>query len=126
MSAQDSNARKYGIVGKIEELDPRQIDAYWRRVAESLQHVFGMSISEAESKVDRLRGNLKEAGRDTEFHFYHSDPFQIASDLAGAAGRRITPDEKRRYIDLQNLPEDDRPDSNSLERLLPEDLHRRD
>src|SRR5436853_446057 len=122
MPAQDRNARTYGIVANIEQLDPRQIDAYWRRVAETLQHVFGMSSSEAENKVRRLRGNLKEAGPDTELHFYHSDAFQIASDLAGAAGRPITPDEKRRYIDLQKLPENDRPDSNSLERLLPEDL----
>ena len=125
MSAQDRNDRKYRVVGKIEQLDPQQIDDYWRRVIETLQHVFRMPGTEAENKVGQLRGKLKEKGGDTELHFYHSDPFQIASDLAGAVGHPITPDEKRRYIDLQKLPKNDRPDNQSLERLLPEDLHPR-
>jgi len=125
MPARDSNTRKYGIAEKIEQLDDQQTRAYWQRVIETIHHVFGLSSSDSENKVGELRRKLKEAGPDTEFHFYHSDPFQVASDLAGATGRPITPDEKRRYIDLKNASGGDRPDDNSLKRLLPEDLYPR-
>jgi hypothetical protein len=125
MPVQDRNEPIYDVVAAIKEIDNQQIDAYWRRVVETLQHVFGMSRSDAEDKVRELWAKLKETGPDTQLHFYHSDPFEVAADLAGAAARPITPEEKRRYIELQNLPKDDRPDPAALDRLLPEDLHSR-
>ena len=125
MPVQDRNEPMYDVVAANKELDNRQVDAYWRRVVETLQRVFGVSGSDAEDKVGELRTKLKDTGPDTQLHFYHVDPFEVAADLAGAAGRAITPEEKRRYIELQDLPKDDRPDPAALDRLLPEDLHSR-
>jgi hypothetical protein len=127
MATGDVNQADYKTVRSVGEFDEGFIDGYWGRVTETLERVFGISASEAENKVGDLRRRLSEQRAnhpDTELHFYHLDPFQVAADLIGLTAPRTTAEQKQRYVAM-NLPENDRPADDQLGRVLPEDLYPR-
>ena len=123
MPKEGVNEVEYGTADTVDRLDPEKIEKYWRDVSETLEQIFGEP--NAVNKVRRLREMLKglpEQKKDTELHFYHLDPFQVAADLAGSARHLVSPQARAEYIRRKNLPEKDRPDDDSVLRAKPEDL----
>jgi len=99
-------------VWDVCELDPSAIEAYWARVGETLRRVFDVSSGDADDSVRRLRERLVNDGSaETQLHFYHLDPFQVAADLVSGDGSKVvTADEMSRYVDMLNLAGDLHPD----------------
>ncbi|HEY8885022.1 MAG TPA: hypothetical protein VIO35_06900 [Chloroflexota bacterium] len=54
---------------------------YWNIVVECLVEIFGFSPAEAREKVDSLQTRIE--GRRAADLFYHAEPLDVASDLAG-------------------------------------------
>ncbi|MCA6121701.1 hypothetical protein J6500_07270 [Bradyrhizobium sp. WSM 1704] len=105
----------YEIVRRGEPLNEQFKNEYWRRVKDIMTDVFRSDSSVA----DDLRKNVDGASPDTQTAFYHADPFEVAADLAGRPGESITPDEKRRYVNMKKLAEP--PKGEDLDAGRPED-----
>jgi hypothetical protein len=121
----DDNETTYKTIDSLNQVDEQTIKIYWAQVEDTLKGSFKMSELSARSAIEQLRGRLAESPPDTQLYFYHSSPFQIAADLANRIGP-FTLFEKENYINsVLKRPENDRPDREALQRLLPEDLHPR-
>jgi hypothetical protein len=75
--------------GQVYSRDVR--DAYWERVARSLERVFGQNRSLADS----YRKEIERAPPAEQILVYHQEPIEVAADLAGIA--EITPDQQQIY-----------------------------
>jgi hypothetical protein len=69
-------------------------DAYWERVARSLERVFGQNRSLA----DTYRREIDRAPPSEQILVYHQEPIEVAADLAGIA--EITPDQQQIYLEI--------------------------
>jgi hypothetical protein len=87
-----------------------------------LKGSFNVPESDARIYIDSIKKRLDASLPDTHLYFYHANPFQVAADLANK-NSPITLAEKEYYIThIRKLPDNDRPNSESLQRLLPDDL----
>jgi hypothetical protein len=69
-------------------------EAYWERVARSLEQVFGQNRSLA----DTYRKEIDRAPTSEQILVYHQEPIEVAADLAGIA--EITPDQQQIYMEI--------------------------
>lgn len=100
------------------ETPPKEFrDQYWSTVVRTLKEVFDVGSTE---DLDRLREKVDEAPAATQTAFYHAEPFDVAADLAGRRGDRVTAEEKQRYV-RHILPAQEKPSEAELGRAHPED-----
>lgn len=79
----------------FEQVYSREIrDAYWERVARSLERVFGRTRDLAED----YRRKVDSAPASEQILVYHQEPIELAADLAGIA--EITSEQQQRYLEI--------------------------
>ena len=117
-----NNETLYGVARDIEACSKDDVDHYWLKVKETLRRVFHQS--DPDRMADDLRQRVTTAGPDTELHFYHSDPLQVAADLSGHRSRPLSAEEKSGYWevlrDLDGLGPDQRPTTADFDWAPPE------
>jgi hypothetical protein len=69
-------------------------DAYWERVARSLERVFGKNRNLAED----YRRQVEDAAPAEQMLVYHQEPLEVAADLAGV--REITTEQQQTYLQI--------------------------
>jgi hypothetical protein len=109
-------------VTKFDELDPRQLEAYWALVKRCLKEIFGKTEQEVEASFQDLRSRFESIPREDWLFFYHNSPLQVAANLAGASSRPLSPDEKVKYVKIISENRHDQPDEGDIRKIYPDDL----
>jgi hypothetical protein len=118
----DDNESTYKTIGTMDQLNPQDVQNYWGQVEDILKGAFKVSENDARAYIGEIQERLRASPPDTQLHFYHANPFQVAIDLTKRNGP-IAVEAKEYYINhVRKLPENDRPSRESLQRLLPDDL----
>jgi hypothetical protein len=107
------------VATKLEQLD---LVKYWDLVRRSLTEIFGNSEYEASASIDQIKARIELLTEENALLLYHSNPLQIAANLAGASSRPLTEKEKLKYEAIINEHRDDRPDENEITKAYPDDL----
>jgi hypothetical protein len=97
----------------VAVVDPNQVvdvafrtmeERFWHRVAETLDRIFANGRGQAAEYRRRLgayREQVAHAPAEEQLLVYHSEPLDIAADLAGA---RVTPGHIAAYHKLEHAP----------------------
>jgi hypothetical protein len=127
-SSEGSSKDEYDIIRLNEPLPEGFEDNYWECVKGTLEKVFNESTTSADTSIEKLRDKLKNAPIGTRTVFYHAEPLEVAADLAGRREKPITPDEKKRYIEVREnylkvyqMKSSTRPSEDDLSQTHPED-----
>jgi hypothetical protein len=79
----------------FDQVYSREIrDAYWERVARSLERVFGRNPDMAED----YRRKIEHAAPAEQMLVYHQEPLEVAADLAGI--REISAEQQQTYLQI--------------------------
>jgi len=116
----DSYEGKYDVIRR-GEVPPAAVSApFWKKVDQTLQHVFQKSDAESRRLAGQLQEKLNEAGPDAQTAFYNADPLNVAADLAGV--KEMSVEQVQTYLrQVRSLNDADMPDAAELGRRHPEE-----
>lgn len=92
-----SETQDYGIVSSVGIPPESAQRTYWQIVKESLQEIYQKDPSLA----DRQANIIRESSPGTQQKIYQTEPFTIATDLAGQGDRPPTAEEVYKYLKIK-------------------------
>jgi hypothetical protein len=107
-----SETQNYGVVSTVGIPPEGAQRIYWQIVRESLQEIYRQDPRLADQRAKIIR----DSSPGTQQKIYQTEPFTIATDLAGQGNRPATPDEIHKYLQIKAkyLPETEIPDPDKL------------
>jgi hypothetical protein len=104
----------YGVVSSVGTPPEPAQRTYWQIVRESLQEIYQKDPNLADRQAEIVR----ESRPGTQQKIYQTEPFTIATDLAGEGGRPPTAEEIHKYLQIKarhlDFPAKELPDLDEL------------
>jgi hypothetical protein len=104
----------YGVVSSVGIPPEPAQHTYWQIVRESLQEIYQKDPNLA----DRQAKIIRDSSPGTQQKIYQTEPFTIATDLAGQGNRPTTAEEIHKYLRIKarhlDLPAEELPTLDEL------------
>jgi hypothetical protein len=104
----------YGVVSSVGVPSGPAQRTYWQIVRESLQEIYRKDPNLADRQAEIIR----KSSPGTQQKIYQTEPFTIATDLAGEGNRPPTTEEIHKYLQIKakhlDLPAEELPDLDEL------------
>jgi hypothetical protein len=107
-----SESQDYGVVSSVGIPPEPAQRTYWQIVKESLREIYQKDPSLADRQAEIIR----ESSPGTQQKIYQTEPFTIATDLAGQGNRPPTAEEIHKYLQIKarHFPNAEIPDLDVL------------